>query len=262
MIIDFHTHIFPDALAPRAVGTVADAGGVKPALDGTYESLVRSMQAAGIDYAVTLPIATKPQQSKSINTFAIDLQKKAGVVSFGGVHPFYEDWQGELVRLKKAGIRGIKLHPDYQGVYVDDPAYVELLRAARDLGLIVVIHGGKDIAFPKVHHCTPQRLRRILPDVKGLTLVAAHFGGWQCWDEVENDLTKTDIYIDTSFTIGQAPPARVRGILQKMDPTHVLFGSDSPWDDQKKAVEDILSLPISEEYQQNILGENARRLLF
>ena len=71
MIIDFHTHTFPDELADRAVGTLAHSGGIHNYLDGRVHSLTDSMKKAGIDYSVLLPVATKPNQCDTINTLAL-----------------------------------------------------------------------------------------------------------------------------------------------------------------------------------------------
>lgn len=66
MIIDFHTHSFPDDIADRAVGRLAQSGGIPNYLDGRVDSIKASMKKAGIDYSVLLPIATKPSQHTTI----------------------------------------------------------------------------------------------------------------------------------------------------------------------------------------------------
>ena len=71
MVIDFHTHSFPDELADRAVGRLAQSGGIPNYLDGRIDSIKASMKKAGIDYSVLLPIATKPEQHTTINKIAI-----------------------------------------------------------------------------------------------------------------------------------------------------------------------------------------------
>lgn len=261
---DFHTHSFPDQLAPRAVASLEKSSGGKAVLDGTVGALKNSMKRAGISLSVLLPIAVRPKQTPTINTAAIANDHDLCFVSFGSVHPGYEDWKGELTRIKKAGLKGIKLHPDFQEVFLDDPGMVEVMRTAADMGFLITIHGGMDVSYPDLHRSTPERLARILPELKGAKIICAHSGGFRYLDDVEELLLgHEEIYIDTSFSIGQQgmDTRQLERIYKNIDPTHLLFGTDSPWDDQQKAVEAFLALNIPDKLKQAALCGNARRLL-
>ena len=85
MVIDFHTHIFPDALAARAIGGLEQSGNVKSVLSGRREDLLASMKRAGVDYSLNLPIASRPKQVESINSFAI--RQREGRPVFPGRDP-------------------------------------------------------------------------------------------------------------------------------------------------------------------------------
>lgn len=263
-ITDFHTHCFPDKLAPHAVASLEQSSGGKAFLDGTKGALKASMQRAGIACSVLLPIAVKPQQTHTINTVAIENDKEGCFASFGSVHPEYEDWQGELARIKNAGLKGIKLHPDFQEIFLDDPKTVQVMRAAADMGLLITIHGGMDVSYPEVHRSTPQRLSRILPELRGARIICAHSGGFRYLDDVEELLLgKEEIYIDTSFSIGQQGMdiKQLERIYKNIDPTHLLFGTDSPWDDQQAAVKAFLALNLPDKTKEAALCTNAVRLL-
>ena len=121
MVIDFHTHIFPDALAARAIGGLEQSGNVKSVLSGRREDLLASMKRAGVDYSLNLPIASRPKQVESINSFAISVNGRDGLFSLGGIHPLYENYREELKRIRAAGLIGVKLHPDFQGLFIDSP---------------------------------------------------------------------------------------------------------------------------------------------
>ena len=261
MVIDFHTHIFPDKLADKAIGSLQKSGSVTAVLSGRREDLLASMKAAGVDYSLNLPIASRPGQVDSINDFAISINGKNGLFSLGGIHPLYENYRQELKRLKDAGLIGVKLHPDFQGMFVDEEPMVQVMEACRELGLLVLIHGGMDVSFPDCHHCTPKRVAKILPRLQGLTLVLAHLGGYRYLDDVEALLVGKDIYLDTSFTLGQADENQVIRILESHPSDRLLFGTDSPWDGQKEAVQAVRNLPISQELKEKILWKNAARLL-
>ena len=148
MIIDFHCHVFPDKIASKAIASLCKSGGTTPFLNGTVKDLRRSMKESGISYSVILPIATKPSQVVSINDFVISQHKKEGIISFGAIHPLYEHWEEELCRLKEAGIPGIKLHPDFQGLFVDDESMVVVMERAAELGMMILVHGGMEVSFP------------------------------------------------------------------------------------------------------------------
>lgn len=138
---------------------------------------------------------------------------------------------------------------------------VELMEACRDLGLLVLVHGGMDVSFPHCHHCTPERIARILPRLEGLTLVLAHLGGYNYLDDVERLLVGKDLYLDTSFTLGRFGREQILRIIRNHRPDRLLFGTDSPWDDQQSAVSAVKDLPIDASLKDKILYENAAGLL-
>lgn len=263
-ITDFHTHCFPDQLAPHAVASLEQSSGGKAFLDGTKGALKASMQKAGIARSVLLPIAVKPRQTPTINTVAIENDREGCFASFGSVHPEYEGWQQELERIKAAGLKGIKLHPDFQEIFLDDPKTVQVMRTAADLGLLITIHGGMDVSYPDLHRSTPRRLYNILPELKGAKIICAHSGGFRYLDDVEELLLgREEIYIDTSFSIGQQGMdlKQLMRIYKNIDPKHLLFGTDSPWDDQRMAVKAFLALGLPEKTIEAALCTNAARLL-
>ena len=262
MLIDFHTHCFPDSLAPKAISKLEASGSIKAFTDGTASGLINSMRESGIDYSVLLPIAATPSQTVKINDISIQNNKKDNLFWFGSVHPHYENIRYELDRLKDAGIKGIKLHPDFQGVFIDAPETVEVMKYASTLGLLLTIHGGMDISFPDLHRSTPKRLYSVLNQLEVAKIICAHMGGYMYLDDVEKYLMNSNsVYIDTSFSIGKMDTEQIKRILNTFDSERILFGTDSPWDSQKKALNDIKSLNISHELEDKILYKNACRLL-
>ena len=142
MIIDFHAHTFPERVAAAAIPKMQAAGHCKAFLDGTATALKRSMQQAGIHRSVVLPVATNPLKVSAINDLSIAQTEQEGLIYFGGIHPLQEDWKEELCRIAMAGLKGIKIHPQYQGVDFDDPRYLRIflgnLQQRRQLHVAVV----------------------------------------------------------------------------------------------------------------------------
>lgn len=280
MIIDMHTHSFPEKLAASTLEKLSAASHTRPFTNGTPRGLQASMREAGVDLSVVLPVATSPRQVEHVNDASARLNETAeetGLLSFGCMHPDYEGWREELARVKALGMKGIKLHPVYQGADLDDPRYLRILDRAGELGLVVVTHAGLDVGFPGVVRCSPEMVRRAVAQVGPVKLVLAHMGGWRCWDRVLELLPELPVLIDTSFSVGRMSPLNdgfyqeeelrlldSRGFLKLVrafGAGRVLFGSDSPWSGQKESLEWVRSQPLTEEERTAILGGNAQNLL-
>lgn len=280
MIIDMHTHSFPEKLAASTLEKLSAASHTRPFTNGTPGGLQASMREAGVGLSVVLPVATSPRQVEHVNDASARLNETAeetGLLSFGCMHPDYEGWREELARVKALGMKGIKLHPVYQGADLDDPRYLRILDRAGELGLVVVTHAGLDVGFPGVVRCSPEMVRRAVAQVGPVKLVLAHMGGWRCWDRVLELLPELPVLIDTSFSVGRMSPLNdgfyqeeelrlldSRGFLKLVrafGAGRVLFGSDSPWSGQKESLEWVRSQPLTEEERTAILGGNAQNLL-
>ena len=160
MIIDFHTHVFPDKIADKTVSLLEAGSGNRAYSDGKTSGLVERLCEAGADIAINLPVLTSPTQFDSVFRFASELNlefaRSGRILSFAGIHPACEDISGKMRAVSEAGFLGVKIHPDYQGTFINDDGYVEILKCARELGLIVVTHAGVDAAFrDKPVRCTP-----------------------------------------------------------------------------------------------------------
>jgi len=269
MIIDFHSHAFPDAVAGRAIDALkkgiksVSGTDIEPVTDGTLAGLADISVGAGVTKSVVLPIATKPSQTESINSFAVRIPELSGgrLMSFGSVHPADPGAPDAVAAIAEAGLPGIKLHPEFQQSYIDSPESMAVLRAARDHGLCVTVHAGRDIGLPPPVHCTPDMMLRVLDVLPGLKLIAAHLGGWMMWDEVAARLSGAPLYFDTAFISDYAEPAAVRDIINAHGADRVLLGSDCPWEDPAKSIAFVRSLGLENKDEELILGGNAKKLL-
>ncbi len=238
------------------------------------------MARAGVDCSLVLPVATAPKQVVHVNDCSAQINERfpeTGIFSFGCIHPDFSDYRAELARVAELGLKGIKLHPVYQGVDFDDIRTLRILDRAAELGLIVLSHSGLDVGFPGVVHVTPQMVRSALDQVGPMTLILAHMGGWRNWDQVEELLPDTSVYLDTSYSLGDLAPLddgfyrpedlpmmpqeQFLRMVRTFGPHRILFGTDSPWQSQTDAVAAIRALPLSQEEQDGILGGNAQKLL-
>lgn len=261
MLIDFHTHAFPERLAHRAVEKLAyDAGGLIPQTDGTVESLKQQMAVDGVDISVVNSIATNPHQMKKVNDYAIAMDQMEGIVAFGSVHPDAPDALEELERIAGAGLKGVKLHPEYQGFYADEARMKPIYRKISELGLITTFHAGQDYGFPPPYHCMPEHLRRALTWFD-TPVVAAHWGGYGCAPEVLDRLCGENLYFDLSFGYCSMPKALAQRIVDRHTPDKLLFASDMPWHRPAWERRLIEALDLSDGDREKIYWRNAAMLL-
>lgn len=270
MVIDFHTHVFPDDIAKNTIEKLEIIGGSKAFTDGTVNGLIDSMKKSDVACSVILPVVTRPKQFKSVNDFAVSINDKYGncndcketrLISFGGIHPDSADYRSELKEIAAMGLKGIKLHPDYQGTLFDDIRYKRIIEMASELGLIISVHAGVDVGFRNKVHCTAQMARNVIDDVRPEKLVLAHYGGFESWDDVEKYLVGQNVYFDTAFVNNVIMPEQFIRILKNHGDEKVLFATDSPWSSQKDSISWIEDLKLSSLTTERILYKNAMELL-
>lgn len=268
MLIDFHTHLFPDKIAGRAIasleqGIINTHGSLllKPQTDGTLSGLLQSMDESGVDISIVMPIATSPTQHTSINRFAKEITDGKRIISFGSVHPRQENWEETLEYVAADGLKGIKMHPEFQTFFIDEPIIEQIVKKCEELGLWVLFHCGEDYGYKPPFHCTPERLRKLIDKTGCKNIVAAHFGSFSMWDEVDKHLIGTDIYMDTSMLYGFLDKNKCRDMIIRHGADKFLFGSDNPWQNPKDAYSYLISLELSEEDTELIKHKNAERIL-
>lgn len=276
-IIDFHTHAFPDKIAGKTIELLSNKAGIPAHSDGTTQGLKRVLGSAGISLGVVLPVVTRAEQFESITRFATqineayegcgnmtadgDLPNGTRLLSFGGIHPDTPDYKKELKMLSDLGFRGVKIHPDYQGVYFDDIRFMRIIEYASELGLIIITHAGVDIGIPEPVRCTPERALKVLREVKPEKLVLAHMGGWRLWEEVLDTLAGEQVYLDTAYSMGHIEETLFVKLCRTHGVENVLFATDCPWGNPKRDLEAFMSMPLTTEEQELMLHRNAERLL-
>lgn len=280
MIIDFHAHTFPEQIAGRAVAKLAASAHIINYSDGTLADLKRSLKTAGIDYAVLLPVVTKPTQLEDINRLAIETNecfRETGILSFGGIHPDNENYKEIIKNLKAHGIPGIKLHPVFQRTYFDDIRYLRIMECACENGLVILTHAGFDASFPGADFVTPAHIQKAYEQLHPDKLVLAHMGGWGDWETVEEMLAGCKVYLDTAFTLS---PIRANNddnstsqdytplsneqflrMVKTFGSDHILFGTDTPWSDMLESLKLVQESGLNPTELSAVLGENAARLL-
>ena len=259
-VFDFHVHLYPDLLAGKAVGYLAQRFGNPPAFDGTVGGMTANLAESGIRGALNLPVATKPGQVDSINAWAA-AKNQGPVFSLATIHPDTPDIPGTLAAAQAAGFKGVKLHAEYQDFTLDDPRVKPVWETCSALGLFVFLHAGGERVFTPPFHTTPSSVAALLARYPGLTVVAAHLGGFQMWDESEKVLIGKELYLDLSHTFFWMSEEQIVRMTRNHGADKILFGTDAPWQTPAKVLDAFRALPFTEAEQRLILWDNAARLL-
>ena len=214
------------------------------------------------------PVATNVTQPEKINELSVKANEKMDetkVFNFGAIHPDCENYKEIIDDIASMELKAIKLHPDYQHVFFDDERYIRLIDYAANKGLGIIVHAGEDVGLPDTIHCTPDMVLNLWKHIQPEKLILAHMGGWRLWDEVEEKLVGLPFYMDTAVVLNRRFPVRLGNeqfvrMVRKHGADKILFGTDSPWYDQKQALEDFDNTGLNDDEKKLILGENAKRL--
>lgn len=274
MIIDIHTHTFPEKIADNAIAhmenNIVKGQGfeVKCARIPTFQGLSESTKRAGMDLSIVCPVATNERQPEKINRLAAQMNEKSKetrVFSFGAIHPDCKNYKEIIDDIVAMDLKGIKLHPDYQNTFFDDERYIRIVDYAANKGLGIIVHAGEDVGLPTPIHCTPDMILNLWKHIQPEKLILAHMGGWRLWDEVEEKLIGLPLYLDTAVVLNSKFPVKLsaeqfRRMVREHGIQRILYGTDSPWYEQTQALKDFYSAKLEKDEEKLILGENANRL--
>ncbi|MEN6386516.1 MAG: TatD family hydrolase [Phycisphaerales bacterium] len=260
-IIDFHTHAFSDEFAAKAMQTLTKEYPEIPYfLDGTVGSLLKSMDEAGIEKSVICNIATKPKQFQTILDWSLKIQTDR-IIPLASVHPTDTERDEHIKQVAKSGIKGLKMHPYYQDFNLDEDSMCSYYEQVCKYDLLLVMHTGFDVAFEFVDRAGPTKILNVVNKFPELKLITTHFGAWQQWDDVANEIIGKNIYMEISFALDYLEPAKAKKLFEKHPADYILFGSDSPWRKQDETLRLLRNLNLEPLRMEKILAGNAKRLL-
>lgn len=257
-IIDFHAHAFPDEIAHRAVENLEKHYRISIPCGGKFEDLLHHANKANIEHLVLCSAATKPEAVKINNDWVATVAQKHPhlITGFGSLHAATVDFVEELKRMQALGLKGVKIHADFQGFDIDDTRMYPIYEEIKDR-FVVLFHVGDKI-YP---HSKPSKLAKVLKDFPRMRAVAAHLGGWSCWEEAKEFLLKKNIYIDTSSTFWCLSKEERVALMRHHGTDRVLFGTDYPIRSHELELDDFLKLPFRDKEKEKILYYNAKELL-
>ncbi|MFH1155045.1 MAG: amidohydrolase family protein [Pseudomonadota bacterium] len=278
MIIDVHTHIFPeDICSGREVFCNAE-----PAFKLLYESprsklvgvrdLIEKMDADGVDCSVVFGFPWKDGDLAKRNNDYILESVKQYPDRLKGFACFDLAWDGapdETLRCLDAGLCGVGELAFYlSGIDGDALARLEpVMEICRLRGnLPVMIHTNEPVGhfYPGKTPVTLEQIYVLAERFPENRIILAHWGGGILFYNLLKKNAKSvlkNIWYDTAASPFLYDPmvyraARAAGVLDK-----VLFGSDYPLLPPVRYFADIRESGLSPRDQQLILGDNARALI-
>jgi predicted TIM-barrel fold metal-dependent hydrolase len=264
MIIDTHTHVYPEkiarVIADKALSDLGEGEGTKLCGPMTIPGLLSAMERGRVDISIAFCIAERPERVRVANDFVIDHCDRKRLCPLGTIHPDFGDYQAEIDRLRQNGIRGVKWSSLFQDFYPDEERMMRLYEAMGE-DMIAYLHVGS-ASGAYAEHCkaTPERLARVMEAFPKLKLVAAHFGGMGMLEDARKHLFGKNLFLDTAWPLGELDPRLVAEIITEHGPDRIVFGTDYPFGDMARDVAFIRSLPISQDDKECVLWKNAKEL--
>lgn len=264
MIIDAHAHIFPDGVAAKAIKTILDnaSGNLEVFTNGTFDSLLSSMDEAGVDYSVALPVATSPGHWSSILQWIKTVMPRSErIIYFGTLHPD-DDYKAVIKEFKNEGLQGIKFHPGYQNFPADSKEAYKVYEEALDKGLVLQFHSGYDPSLPQCDYTSVERFARLVRDFSNSKIILAHGGGMDEWEKVADMLGGKGCYFDLAFVIEKMQVSSSARRFFRENEDFFVFGTDSPWRGQKEYVQLIKkSDTLTDEQREKLFCKNIMKLI-
>ncbi|MDR0321935.1 MAG: amidohydrolase family protein [Treponema sp.] len=256
-IIDFHTHIYPEKIAEKAIAGIWEFYHIAMQKDGTVGSLLASGRSCGIERFVVFSAAANPDQVQAINDYiASSCREHPEFIGFGTLHPDMKNPCDEIERLISLGLKGLKFHPDMQQFNIDDDRMMSIYASAEGR-LPIIFHTG-DYRFSFSH---PSRLVRVLDNFPKLCVIAAHFGGWSLFDIAYDCFHNRRCYFDVSSSLPFLGSRRAVELIRIYGAERFLFGSDYPMWDPSICLKEFLELKLSDNENEQILWKNAQTIL-
>lgn len=257
--INCHCHVYPDKIAVKASQATGNFYNIEMAYDGTISTCKQEGEKVGVIHSIIFSVATTPKQVRSINEFIANTVESEPEIftGLGTMHPESDDLEADIVHLKELGLKGVKLHPEIQGFYIDDPRCLRIYELCVKYGLPIFLHTGDE----RYDMSNPNRLKPILEDHPDLTVIAAHLGGYTVWEDAARELRGYEnLYVDASSSLAFLTPERAREIILAFGTDRVLWGTDYPMWKFADEVKLFEALGLEDEDKAKIYYKNAQKL--
>lgn len=258
--INAHCHIYPEKIASKAVKGIRDFYDLDMSLNGKVDNLIEDGSKVGVVHYLIHSVATTPKQVRSINEFISEVVKsdQGLFTGFGTLHPDSDDIEGDFNHLISLGLKGVKLHPDFQQFALNEDRAFKMGEIINKGDVPVLIHCG-DFRY---NFSNPDQLKPFLDKFPDMTVIGAHFAGWSVWQEATEKLAGTpNLFVDISSSLYALSPQEAKRLIYAYGVDKVLWGTDYPMWESESEMEFFRKIGLTEEEESKILYENAAKLL-
>ena len=259
-VINAHCHIYPEKIASKAVKGIRDFYDLDMSLNGKVDNLIEDGSKVGVVHYLIHSVATTPKQVRSINEFISEVVKSNPdlFTGFGTLHPDSDDIEGDFNHLISLGLKGVKLHPDFQQFALNEDKAFKMGEVINKGGVPVLIHCG-DFRY---NYSNPEQLKPFLDKFPDMTVIGAHFAGWSIWQEATEKLAGTpNLFVDLSSSLYALSPQEAKKLIYAYGVDRVLWGTDYPMWESESEMEFFRKIGLTKEEESKILYENAAKLL-
>lgn len=259
-IVNAHCHIYPEKIASKAVLGIRDFYDLDMSLNGKLDDLIRDGNEVGVTHYLVHSVATTPKQVKSINEFIADAVNSHPDIftGFGTLHPDSEDIQADFDYLIELGLKGVKLHPDFQQFAMNEERAFRIGEVVSKADVPMLVHCG-DYRY---NYSNPEHIKPFLERFPEITFIGAHFAGWSIWKDATRELSGFEnLYVDLSSSLYALSAEEALTLIHAYGADKVLWGTDYPMWESKSEMEYFNKIDLTDKERSKILYENAAKIL-
>ena len=259
-VINAHCHIYPTKIAAKAVEGIRDFYDLDMSLKGMVDDLIKDGEKVGVVHYLVHSVATTPKQVRSINEFiSEEVKSHPGLFTgFGTLHPDSDDIQGDFDHLISLGLKGVKLHPDFQQFALNEERAFKLGEVINEGNVPLLVHCG-DFRY---NYSNPEQLKPFLDKFPDLLVIGAHFAGWSIWEDATEKLAGTpNLVVDLSSSLYDLSPGVAKDLIHAYGADRVLWGTDYPMWESESEMEYFNKIDLTDDERSMILYDNAARIL-
>jgi len=203
----------------------------------------------------------------AVNTRLADECRKRGhgiLIPFGSVNPSLPNWEDDLKRChEEHKMPGIRIHPNYHGYKLDDPAFAKLLKIVNEHSLILQIAVSMEdrrTQHPliQVSDVDVSPLISLLKDFPKLNVVLLNSFRTVKAALVTHLANAGKVHFEISTLDGVGG---VASLIKQIPVRRILFGSASPFFYFESAELKLQESALNSDQTKAILETNARSLL-
>lgn len=259
-IINAHCHIYPEKIASKAVVGIKDFYDLDMSLNGKISGLIEDGNKIGVTHYLIHSVATTPKQVKSINEFIAESVNTHPDIftGFGTLHPDSKDIQSDFDYLIELGLKGVKIHPDFQQFAMNEEHAFKIGDVVNEGDVPLMVHCGDF----KYNYSNPDQIKPFLDKFPNITFIGAHFAGWSIWEEATEKLAEIpNLYVDLSSSLYNLTPETAVNLIHAYGADKVLWGIDYPMWESVSEMEYFNKLDLTEKEKSQILYDNAAKIL-